>query len=59
MVRDYYRVLLERVLGPLLTEVEQENILAGLSMGELRKRSVQADIATGHCLFGDRPCQVI
>ncbi|MFM7983530.1 MAG: hypothetical protein ACKPKO_29810, partial [Candidatus Fonsibacter sp.] len=52
MVRAYYSVLLELILGLLLTEGEREVIFEGFPMYEFGKRMLCANIIAGHCLFG-------
>ena len=44
-------MLVELVLGTLLTERERQTVLSSLQCGELRKQVLETDIAAGHCLF--------
>ena len=61
MRNAYDSILLELVLGPLLTaaererERERERVLAGTGMDMLRQQSLHCDIRSGHYLFHDLP----
>ena len=51
--KAYYSVLVELVLGTLLTERERQTVLSSLQCGELRKQVLETDIAAGHCLLAE------
>ncbi len=51
MRKAYYSVLLELVLGPLLTEGEREVVLRGAGMDELRQYIIQHDVGLGQYIF--------
>ena len=49
--KEYYTVLLELVVGPLLTEGERQTVMASLQCDELRKQALAAATAARRCLF--------
>ena len=51
--KAYYSVLVELVLGPVLTEGERQTVPARLQCDSLRQQVLAAEIAAGHCLFDD------
>ena len=52
MKKAYYSVSLELVLGPLLTPIEREAVLAGKKgMDSLRKGAIQSEVIRGQCPF--------
>ena len=55
MKKAFYSVILESVLGPMLTAGEGQIIFQWLGMEELRKQTLMCDIASGHGLLGTLP----
>ena len=53
--KPYNSVILELVLGPLLTPTEREALIEGANMAVLRKQQVLVDLEQGHCQFQDLP----
>ena len=51
--KAYYSVLVELVLEPVLTEGGRQTVLDRLQCDSLRQQVLAAEIAAGHCLFGD------
>ena len=49
-------VLLELVMGTLLTQDERAALLLGITVVALRNQSLLSDTAKGQCLFDELPC---